>query len=103
MMRTIKTYDLLQPHVARVVVSDPRKNALLKDGNKNDRIDARKLAELLYLDKLNPVYHSEHGLRTLKELARSYLTITQDLTRGMARIKAIYAKLPAKFRHLLAG
>ncbi len=40
-------HDLLQPHVTRVVVCDPRKNALLKVGNKNDRIDARKLSELL--------------------------------------------------------
>ena len=44
-------HDLLQPHVTRVVVCDPRKNALLKVGNKNDRIDARKLSELLYLNK----------------------------------------------------
>jgi hypothetical protein len=40
-------YDLLKPHVAKLVVCNPRKNALLKDGNKSDRIDARKLAELL--------------------------------------------------------
>jgi len=40
-------HDLLQPHVSRLVVCDPRKNALLKDGSKSDRIDARKLAELL--------------------------------------------------------
>jgi transposase len=39
-------YDLLKPHVAKVVVRDPRKNALLQAGNKNDRIDARKLADL---------------------------------------------------------
>ena len=39
-------HDLLKPHVAKVVVCDPRKNALLKAGNKNDRIDARKLADL---------------------------------------------------------
>ena len=31
-------YDLLQPNVTRVVASDPRKNALLKAGNKSDRI-----------------------------------------------------------------
>ena len=31
----------------KVLVCDPRKNALLKAGNKNDRIDARKLADLL--------------------------------------------------------
>ena len=40
-------HDLLQPHVSRLVVSDPRKNALLRDGNQNDRADARNLAELL--------------------------------------------------------
>jgi transposase len=83
-------HDLLKPHVAQVLVCDPRKNALLKAGNKNDRIDARKLAELLYLNKLNPVYHGEAGIRTLKELARSYLAITRDLTRVMSRLKAIY-------------
>src|ERR1700692_2543879 len=40
-------YDLLKPHVTKLVVCDPRKNALLKEGSKSDRIDARKLAELL--------------------------------------------------------
>jgi transposase len=83
-------HDLLKPHVHHLVVCDPRKNALLKDGSKSDRIDARKLAELLRLNRLNPVYHGEHGVRTLKELGRSYLTITQDLTRVMSRIKALY-------------
>src|SRR5262252_6637379 len=39
-------HDLLQPHVNRLVVCDPRKNALLRDGNQNDRVDARNLAEL---------------------------------------------------------
>src|SRR3974377_2315570 len=41
-------HDLLQPHVARV------------------------------MNKLSPVYHGEQGIRTLKELARSYITITRD-------------------------
>src|SRR6202795_1813133 len=40
-------HDLLKAQVSHVVVCDPRKNALLKDGSKSDRIDARKLAELL--------------------------------------------------------
>jgi hypothetical protein len=80
----------VKPHVTQVLVCDPRKNALLKAGNKNDRIDARKLADLLYLNKLNPVYHGETGVRTLKELARSYLAITRDLTRVTSRLKAIY-------------
>jgi transposase len=83
-------HDLLQPHVSRLVVCDPRKNALLKEGNKSDRIDARKLAELLRTNQLKPVYHEEQGVRTLKELGRSYLTITKDVTRVMNRIKALY-------------
>jgi len=83
-------YDLLKPQVTRVVVCNPRKNALLKEGSKSDRVDARRLAELLRLNSLQPVYHGEHGIRTLRELARSYLTITQDLTRVMNRLKAVY-------------
>src|SRR5258707_13102749 len=46
-------HDLLKPHVAKLVVCNPRKNALLKDGNKRDRFDANKLAELMYLNKLS--------------------------------------------------
>ena len=83
-------YDLLKPHVTKIVVCNPRRNALLKEGSKSDRIDARKLADLLYLNKLKPVYHGEHGVRTLKELVRSYLTVSKDLVRVMSRLKAIY-------------
>jgi hypothetical protein len=71
-------HDLLEPHVTQVLVCDPRKNNLGKVGNKNDRHDARELAELLYRNKLEPVYHGEQGLRTLKELARGYLALTRD-------------------------
>jgi len=39
-------YDLLKPHVTKVVVCNPRKNALLKEGSKSDKMDARKLADL---------------------------------------------------------
>ena len=83
-------YDLLKPHVTKLVVCDPRKNASMREGNQNDKIDARRLAELLRLNHLHPVYHGEHGLRSLKELVRSYLTITKDLGRVMSRVKAIY-------------
>jgi hypothetical protein len=74
-------YVLLKPHVTNLLVCDPRKNASMREGNQSDKIDARRLAELLRLNHLNPVYHGEHGLRSLKELVRSYLTITKDLGR----------------------
>jgi len=83
-------YDLLKPHVTKLVVCDPRKNAVLKEGNKSDKIDARKLADLLRGGYLRSIYHGQNGLRTLKELARSYLTLSKDLTRVMNRVKALY-------------
>ena len=82
--------SFLKPHVTEVLVCDSRKNALLRMANKNDREDARKLAELLFLNKLRPVYHGETGIRTLQELTRSYLTLTRDLARVMNRLKVIY-------------
>ena len=40
------------------------KNALLKQGNKSDRIDAGKLAELLGGNYLKTVYHGQTEVRT---------------------------------------
>src|SRR5215472_13335198 len=91
-------YDLLKPLVTRVVVCDPRKNKSMREGNQSDKIDARRLAELLRLNHLNPVYHGEHGLRTLKEFVRSYLTVTKDLGRVMTRVKAIYRSWAIPYR-----
>ena len=81
-------YDLLKPHVSKLAVCDPRKNS--RQGNKNDRIDARELSDGSYMNKLSSVYHGGAGVRTLRELARSYLTISKDLAPVMSRVKAIY-------------
>src|SRR5499425_1898355 len=83
-------YDVLKPHVHEVVVCNSRRNALMKEGSKNDKVDARKLSELLRTGMLRPVYHGENGLRTLRELARTYQTLSKDLTRVMSRVKALY-------------
>ena len=83
-------YDLLVRRVAHVVVCNPRKNALLKAGNKSDAIDARKLAELLRLGYLKPVYHGQNSTAAVKHLGRSYAGLTEDTTRIMGRLKALY-------------
>ena len=92
-------YDVLKPHVSEIVVCNPRRNALLKEGSKSDKVDARKLAELL-----RAVYHGENGLRTLQELARSYLTISKDQARVMSRLKALYRSwgIPCSGRQVYA-
>ena len=81
-------YDVIEPHVTKLVVCDPRKNKL--DGSKTDKIDAKRLAELLRLNALKAVYHGDNGTKTLKELARSYVSLQQDSTRVMNRLKAMF-------------
>jgi transposase len=93
-------YDLLLPRVTEVVACDPRRLPHPKGANRNDKIDARKLAEWLRVGALKSigVYHRSGGLRTLRELARSYLTLVDDGTQVMNRVKAIYRgrAIPAK-------
>lgn len=83
-------YDLLKPLVADCIVCDPRRNKLLESGNKSDEIDVEKLSELLYLGRLQAVYHGDHGTRTLKELAHNYESLVKDNTRIKNRLKAIF-------------
>jgi transposase len=83
-------YDLLARRVAEVVVCDPRKNKLLKSGNKSDRVDARKLAELLRLRSLSPVYHGETSALDVQHRVRNYTGLTEDTTRVMCRLKAVF-------------
>ena len=83
-------YDLLVRRVAKLVVCNPRKNALLKAGSKSDAIDARKLAELLRAGVLSPVYHGQNSTAAVKHLGRSYAALTEDTTRIMGRLKALY-------------
>jgi hypothetical protein len=55
--------------VAQLVVCDPRHNALLQAGSKSDPINAHKLAELLRLNALRPVYHGQRSLRGCRSSA----------------------------------
>jgi transposase len=58
--------------------------------HRNDRVDAKGLAELLRLNAVKGIYHGEHGTRTLKHLMRSYECFVTDITRVKNRLKAIY-------------
>jgi transposase len=81
-------YDLIHSLVAEVVVCNPRANN--SSGNKSDRVDANKLAQMLRMGSLKAVYHGQTGVRALKELTHGYESLVSDMTRVMNRIKAIY-------------
>lgn len=83
-------YDLISPLVSEVIVCNPRRNKLLQDGNKSDRIDVRKLGKLLRLGDLKPVYQGEETTQGLKHLVHGYESLVADTTRTMNRLKAMF-------------
>src|ERR1017187_9140325 len=64
----------LRGDVDRLIVCDPRKNALVaKGGDKDDPIDAGKLADLFIGGYLSPVHHADELKRdVLKQLVGAY-------------------------------
>jgi len=81
-------YEILKQVVSSITVCDVRQHK--KRGNKNDRIDARKLARGLRMGDLKGVYQGDRNLRKLRELAHGYLGTVSDSVRVMNRIKAVY-------------
>ena len=65
---------VLRPHVDRLIVCDPKHNALISQGNKDDFSDAVNLCQLLRLDALVAVYHSDQDDRVdFKIAVQQYL------------------------------
>lgn len=87
--------SLIKPLVAEVVVSHSRTLAWIgKDSQKDDAVDARKLAELLRLNRTHPVYcETASDRRLFKQL----VTHHENLSREQARLKS---KIKARLRTL---
>ena len=82
----------IEPHVTKVIRCLPQHNRLISQSeNKYDRADARALAELLFLNKLEEVHHAPWGgIRQLREGVRTYRTASRDLSRNKSQLKAFY-------------
>ena len=89
-------FDLTRPLVAELLVCNPRENHAMKRGNKSDRKDALQLATLLRAGLLKSVYHGAPQTQTLKPLAHNYDALTEDTTRCMNRLKAVYRSQAVK-------
>jgi transposase len=84
----------IRPHVEKVVVSDPRRNAwVAKAGNKNDPLDAAKLAELLRLGSYSEVWHPvDDGIAEFKLVVQRYDECSKKLARTKCQIKALFRR-----------
>lgn len=81
--------NILQNKVDKLVVCDPRRNALIYKGKSNDDIDSRDLAELLRLDALKSINHPlSTDRQEFRELINQWVKIQRDKTRAKLRLKA---------------
>lgn len=83
-------YRNLSKKVNELIVCDPRRNKLIdSDGDKDDKIDAAKLACLLRGNYLRAVYHSEDDHRSeLKHWVALYHDRVRDAVRHLNKIRA---------------
>ncbi len=83
-------YRGLVAHVDSLTVCDPRRNKLIaSDGDKDDRIDAAKLAALLRGGFLRPVHHSrDEAMVRLKQWVALYHDRVREATRSINKIRA---------------
>ena len=88
-------HSVIKPLVAEVVISHSRTLAWIgKDSQKDDAVDARKLAELLRLNRVHAVYYEQNDdRRTFKQLVTHY----EQMSREQARLKS---KIKARLRYL---
>jgi transposase len=79
-------YTTLKPFVDELIVCDPYRNHLLKEGAKTDPIDSLKLAQLYQAGFLKPVFHSADRLMDLRNIVHVY----RETVRASVRIQNQY-------------
>jgi transposase len=86
---------VILPYAEKVEVADPKRNAWIhKDPIKNDRIDAKKLAEIAHMGTYHPVYHTpDEGIYALHLAVKAYDLLTR---KAVAQKNQIKAKLRAQ-------
>jgi transposase len=84
---------LLQPRVARVVISNPQKTRAIAEAKvKTDKVDARILAQLLAADFLPPVWLPDERTRSLRRQVTRRAHLVRQRTRIKNQVHAILAR-----------
>jgi transposase len=83
-------YERLSQVAQRVVVGHPGHLRLIfRSKRKNDRIDAKKLAKLLYLDEVPPVHVPSADVRAWRAMIELRSRLVAERTRVKNRIRAL--------------
>jgi len=87
-------YCILPQDVDEMIICDPYRNKSLADGPKNDRIDAKKLAELYRGGLVREVFHSTDERMAIRKLASCYRSTMNSYVRSVNQYKALLRKSP---------
>jgi transposase len=83
-------HDLLTPIARRVVVAHPGHLRLIfRSKKKNDRVDAAKLAKLLFLDEVPPVHVPDRNVRAWREMIGMRSQAVAKRTRAKNGLRAL--------------
>jgi len=87
-------FRVLKPLVKEVVVCDPVRNAwIAKASNKNDRVDAGKLAEMLRVNSYKPVYNTtDDWMCGFKRAVKQEMELTGKIKKLKSQIKSQYRR-----------
>lgn len=91
-------YVELKEYFDQIIVCDPYRNGLLKEGAKTDKIDAVKLCQLLRSGLIKGVYHSLDSAFEYRQLANSYLQLIKMGTRLKNQKSALYRSKGKKYK-----
>jgi transposase len=85
---------LLRPEVEKLLVCDPRENALIgRSARKRDQWDVRALCRLFALGELKEVWHEHEPARLeLHHAAEHYCQMRGQLIRAKSKLKAWYKR-----------
>ena len=83
-------YVELREFVDKIIICDPQRNALLKEGPKNDSKDAAELCRLLKAGLLKEVYHSNDENYKIRKLFSSYTDLVKAGVRSKNQLSAFY-------------
>jgi len=91
-------YVELLESVDKILICDPYRNSLLKEGAKNDKIDARKLCLLLRSGLLKEVYHTSNEDYKIRKLASAYIALVKSGVRIKNQNSALYRGEGLKYK-----
>jgi transposase len=85
-------YEMLDEHLD-VTLVNPSKNRIIADATvKTDRVDAKRLAQMLRADMLAESYVPPDEIRVLRDLVRTRKSLVEARTAEKNRVRAVLAR-----------